>query len=344
MRAAETGLHTAVSASVSNPAIRDVCIHIIATSSNIPQSVRLDASKLEGYLLIAAAAFCYGASAALGKAVFNGASWVRGVGIDPLILSQTRSTFALLVLLPILLLTRGPGVLRSSRRTLLMCTAMGVFGVCGANFFYYYAIAKSTVATAITVQYTAPVWVYAYTVLAGQHRATWLRSTAVVLAFLGCALMALAGPQAQLRVSAVGILAALGAAFSYSFYNVIGADLLGRFSRWLVLFYTLLAATIFWLIVNPPWRVAAQHYSGREWLFLFVFAVLSMLVPFALYLGGLRLLDPTGAIVTSCLEPVFASVLAAIFVGEKLTGLQIVGIALVLSQSVLIQLPQKEVA
>jgi drug/metabolite transporter (DMT)-like permease len=302
----------------------------------------LDARKLEGYFLIAAAAFCYGASAALGKAVFNGASWVRGAGINPLILSQTRSTFAWLVLIPILLLTRGPGVLQANRRTLLKCAAMGVFGVCGANFFYYYAIAKSTVATAITVQYTAPVWVYAYTVLAGRHRATWLRSGAVLLAFAGCGLVALTGPGAHLKATTIGILAALGAAFSYSFYNLIGADLLKQFSRWLVLFYTLLAATVFWLFVNPPWKVLAQHYSGREWLFLFGFAMLSMLLPFALYLGGLRLLDPTSAIVTSCLEPVFASVLAAAFVGEKLTGWQLMGILLVLSQSVLIQLPERE--
>lgn len=301
----------------------------------------LDARKLEGYLLIAAAAFCYGASAALGKAVFNGTRWVRGAGIDPLILSQTRSTFALVVLLPIALWFRGPAVLRADRRTLLKCIAMGVFGICGANFFYYYAIAKSTVATAITVQYTAPVWVYAYLVAIGVDRARWTRSLAVLLAFVGCALVALTSPEAQIGVSTIGIVAALGAAFSYSFYNVIGADLLKSASQWLVLFYALLAATVFWLIVNPPRRVIAHHYSGREWLFLFGFAMFSMLLPLALYLGGLRLLDPTSAIVTSCLEPVFASVLAAVFVGEKLSLLQVLGIALVLSQSVIIQLPER---
>lgn len=299
----------------------------------------LDARKLEGYLLIAASALCYGASAALGKAVFNGTRWVRGAGIDPLILSQTRSTFALLVLIPIALLMRGPAIFKSDQRTLLKCVAMGVFGICGANFFYYYAIAKSTVATAITVQYTAPVWVYGYMVAMGKDRASWMRSLAVLLAFLGCGLVALTGPEAQIRVSVVGIVAALGAAFSYSFYNVIGADLLKSASRWLVLFYTLLSASVFWLIVNPPWSVAARHYSGREWLFLFGFAMVSMLLPLVLYLGGLHLLDPTSAIVTSCLEPVFASLLAAMFISEKLSVWQTVGIALVLSQSVMIQVP-----
>jgi drug/metabolite transporter (DMT)-like permease len=275
----------------------------------------------------------------VGKVVFNGQSWLHGTSINPLILSQARSTFAVVVLLLIVAVGPGMGTLRASRRTLWKCAAMGVLGLCGANFFYYYAIAKSTVATAITVQYTAPVWVYAYTVLARHQRASWLRSVAVVLAFVGCGLVALTGPQAQVKVRMIGIVAALGAAFSYSFYNVIGADLLKQFSRWLVLFYALFFSTIFWLIVNPPWRVAAQHYSGREWLFLFGFAMISMLLPFALYLGGLRLLDPTSAIVTSCLEPVFASVLAASFAGEGLSVWQILGMALVLSQSVVIQLP-----
>ena len=153
--------------------------------------------------------------------------------------------------------------------------------------------------------------------------------------------MALTGPESQFRSSTTGIIAALGAAFSYSFYNVIGADLLARFSRWLVLFYTLLAASLFWVIVNPPWRVVAQHYSSREWWFLFGFAMISMLLPFALYLGGLTLLDATSAIVTSCLEPVFATLLAAVVAGERVGGWQVAGIALVLSQSVLIQLPEK---
>jgi drug/metabolite transporter (DMT)-like permease len=72
--------------------------------------------------------------------------------------------------------------------------------------------------------------------------------------------------------------------------------------------------------------------------------MLSKLLPLALYLGGLRLLDPTSAIVTSCLEPVFASLLAAAFVGEALGFFQVLGMALVLSQSVVIQLPGKSQA
>jgi drug/metabolite transporter, DME family len=69
-----------------------------------------------------------------------------------------------------------------------------------------------------------------------------------------------------------------------------------------------------------------------------------MLIPYLLYFMGLRHLDATSAIVTSCLEPVFAILLAATFVGESLHFLQVVGIGLVLCATVLIQRPERAMA
>ena len=70
--------------------------------------------------------------------------------------------------------------------------------------------------------------------------------------------------------------------------------------------YATLAASLFWIIINPPNKIIAAHYSGSAWLFLAVFSFLSMLLPFTLYFAGLKLLVPTKAIIASCLEPVFA--------------------------------------
>ena len=77
-----------------------------------------------------------------------------------------------------------------------------------------------------------------------------------------------------------------------------------------------MAATLFWIIINPPNKIIAAHYSGGAWLFLAVFSLLSMLLPFTLYFAGLKLLVPTKAIIASCLEPVFAILIAAIALKE----------------------------
>jgi drug/metabolite transporter (DMT)-like permease len=128
------------------------------------------------------------------------------------------------------------------------------------------------------------------------------------------------------------------ASFGYAFYNIAGPGLVSRNHQLTIMFYVLLSAALLWLVVDPPWRLAAQHYSAGQWGFLFVFACLSMLVPYILYFSGLRYLDPTRAIITSCLEPVFTVLFAVIFVGETVRGLQIAGFAAVLAATVMVQI------
>ena len=89
---------------------------------------------------------------------------------------------------------------------------------------------------------------------------------------------------------------------------------------------------------QSPWRVAAAHYSGPQWGFLALFSVTSILVPFSLYFAGLHHLDATRAIVTSCLEPVFSILIAALALGELVGKIQMVGILLVLASTLLVQI------
>jgi len=261
--------------------------------------------------------------------------------LGPAILAQTRVSFALLLLIPIMLAVGGVDALRMRRREIFRCMLLGVFGLVGANYFYYLAIEKSSVATAIIVQYTAPVWVLLYMVARGAQRATAQRVMAVALAVAGAALAIGLFSSAQIRASAFGIIASLGAAFSFSFQTIYGHDILLNNPRWKVMLYSLLGATLFWLILNPPNRIIAAHYSGQQWIFLLVFAITSMLLPITFYYSGLQYLDATRAIVTSCLEPIFAILCAALALHESLRWIQVVGVAIVLSATVLVQLPEK---
>jgi drug/metabolite transporter (DMT)-like permease len=264
--------------------------------------------------------------------------------IDPLILSQTRTTFSLLVLLPVLLGRRGWQRLKLPRRDLAQCLVLGVLGVAVSNYFYYVAIQKTNVATAIIVQYTAPVWVLLYVVARGRQRLSLQKVAAVGLAVTGIALVigVASGTSTSanlLRLNPVGVLAALVASFSFAFYNIVGHGLLARYDRWRVLLWTLTSASVFWLFVNPPWKIAAMHYAGGQWAFLFVFSMISVLGAFSLYFLGLQHLEPTRAIIASCLEPVFSILLAAALLGEVVHSVQTVGIVLVLAAIVIVQLP-----
>jgi drug/metabolite transporter (DMT)-like permease len=290
-----------------------------------------------GYFFIAAATLGWGAAAALGKAIFNGSVFAGHAVISPVALTQARASFTVLVFGPFLLLRFGRSIFKISRRDLALCALVGTLGVACSNYFYYLAVQKSTVSLAITVQYTAPIWVLLYMVGRGREQATFQKTAAALVAMIGTAL-AIGVFHSGVQLSSIGVGAALLASFGYAFYNIAAQGLVMRNHPFTVMFYMLLSSAILWLVVNPPWRVLAQHYSRQQWGFLFLFACLSMVLPYMLYLSGLKYLDPTRAVITSCLEPVFAILFALLFVQETLRPLQVVGIAAVLAATVLVQI------
>ncbi len=239
-----------------------------------------------------------------------------------------------------LLVRFGRSFFRISRHDLIQCVLAGTLGVAGSNFFYYLAIQKATVAIAITLQYTAPVWVLLYMVLRGRERAAWSRFGSVLLALLGISLT-IGLFQSGLKFNLAGAGAALLASFSFAFYNVLAPPLVSRHHQLKVMLYAVLGAAVLWAIINPPWHLAAQQYNAGQWGFLFAFACLSLLLPYSLYFNGLRYLDATRAVIASCLEPVFAVLFAAAFVGESVHGLQMVGIIAVLAATITAQLGSK---
>ncbi len=281
----------------------------------------------------------------MGRAVFTGKLPLAGQAlhpIEPIILSQTRTSFSLLVLLPMLVGRRGWQRLRLPASDLIQCLLLGMLGVAASNYFYYVAIQKTSVAVAIILQYTAPVWVLLYVVARGQQKLSVQKVAAVAVAIAGIALtIGIVGVKSasRLHLDSWGVIAAMLASFSFAFYNIGGHSILARHDRWRVLTWTLISASVFWLVMNPPWKVFAAHYTAAQWLFLFVFSMISVLGSFSLYFLGLQYLEPTRAIIASCLEPVFSILLAALLLGEGVRPVQTVGIVLVLSAIVIVQLP-----
>ena len=288
----------------------------------------------------------------MGRAVFTGRINLGGhvvPKIDPVMIAQGRTSISLMVLLPLLLL-RAPRALRVRPYHVRQFSLLGIFGLAASNYFYYLAIERTSVATAIVLQYVAPVWVLLYMVVRRLQQPTLQRVFGVLLAVLGCAFavgifstragfpwIGLSG----VHFNPVGVLAAELAAISFAFYNVYAQHLLQTYARWTVLVYALAWAAAFWMVVNPPWRIAAHHYSAGQWIFLAVFSMTSMLIPFSFYFAGLQHLDPTRAVVTSCLEPVFAIVLTAMLLGELVSPIQVVGMAIVLAATLLVQRPDR---
>jgi drug/metabolite transporter (DMT)-like permease len=289
--------------------------------------------RFRGYLMVALAATCWGLSATAAKMMLR-------EQVSTLLIVQTRATFSAIILAGILLLMR-PSLLRIGWKEALRCALLGVVGIAGANFTYYDAIHETSVAVAIVLQYTAPLLVMAYAAISGEEALTPIKIGAAALAIVGC-LFAVGGWQSAAEsLTARGLISAAGSSVCFGFMAVYARHLLARNSAWTVIAYALLAASIFWLAVHPPAAILAEHPGTGVWGVLVVFAVVSVLVPYALFFGGLRHIVSSRAIIVSTLEPIVAIVSAALIAGETLTWLQRTGAAVVVASVGLVQLQRE---
>ena len=277
-----------------------------------------------GYSMVAAAALCWGLSATAAKTLLN-------QSVSTVLLVQMRATFAAAVMAAFLALVK-PHLLRVRVGDLWRFALLGILGVAGANFTYYFAIREGTVAVAIVLQYTAPLLVMAYAAWTREEQVTRIKVIAAVVALAGCFLAVGGfGGEGVAHTSPAGLASGILSAFCFGFMTVYTRHLLERYSVWTVTCYALISAAGFWLIFNPPWKVAAQSPDVSTWWALAGLAMVSVLIPHSLYFGGLRHVVSSRAIIVATLEPVIAIVSAALVIGEALTALQFCGAALVLA-------------
>jgi drug/metabolite transporter (DMT)-like permease len=147
------------------------------------------------------------------------------------------------------------------------------------------------------IQYTAPVQVLVY-MIAGKERLT-MSKVVCNSGDHGIALVIESLDTASLQLNAVGVIAALLAAFSFTYYNIAGHPSDEIRSLDCPVSFTLAASGRCSIHrTNTALRIFQQLFD-----FLFVFAVTPVLVPFVFFSWTAAPADQS--IIASCLEPVF---------------------------------------
>jgi drug/metabolite transporter (DMT)-like permease len=207
---------------------------------------------------------------------------------------------------------------------------VAVLGIAGAQYTWFAAIARSNVALATFVQYSAVAMTAGWQMLRCQVRPTPRRLAAVAAAGTGVWLLAAGVPGGlrATRADQAGVAFALISAVLYSFYLLGSARLVRETGPRPATAWGLSIGSLPMLAWFPPWTA---HASGDPVvvaaLIAFV-AVAATAVAFSLSQASLKHITPTEFAVTSTLEPALAAVAAAIFLGVTLRPPQYVGGAL----------------
>ena len=304
-------------------------------------------SRLRGYLLALLAAACWATGGLTAKWLFTLASertshWPvppLGIAIEPTVLAGSRAVSAFVILAIYLAFFRRDA-LPIARRDVPF---MAGFGVCLAlvHFTYFKTISLTNVATAILLEYLAPVLVLLVSVAFMRHKLTWALPAGVALSVAGCALVVGAIGGGGFIVSPEGIEWGLASALFFAAYSLLGSVAAPRFKPYTTLVWGLGAASVFWLIVLGPRVVLSTFADTKSAIAVLFIAVVSTIVPFGAYLSALSLIPPTNASVTSTVEPVIAGFGAFALFGESLTVTQILGGLLVIGAIAVVQIPER---
>jgi drug/metabolite transporter, DME family len=285
--------------------------------------------RTRGYVLVALAA-CLWATLGLFFRVLH-----DDYALSSLTIAFLRATIAAVILLTGMLALRRD-LLAVSRRALVFYAAYGLIGIGAFYFLYVQAVVQTSVTTGVVLLYTAPVFVTLMAWRAFREPMTANKVAALVLAFAGCALVARAYDPTQLVLNAPGLALGLGAGVTYALYTILSKFILARHSQWTALTYALIFGALFLAPLQLVDSSAPATIPPGAWLCLLGLAIGPTLGSLILYSAALKVVPASDASLVATLEPVVASGLAFLLLGERMEWLQWVGGAMVIGGSMLV--------
>jgi drug/metabolite transporter (DMT)-like permease len=247
---------------------------------------------------------------------------------DPMVVVTWRAIIGVAVLAGILGFAR-PALLRIPWKAIPFFLAYGFFGVTLNFWSYFSAVKYTTLAVAITLLYTYPMFVTLFSAVWLGERLTRVKLAAAALTVLGVALVAQIHQAEFLRLNLRGILFGLLTGLSMAVYSILGKRAVVRYAPWTVVLYAFAGGALFLVLGSGPGLLAARDYPTVAWVWIVGLALIPSLGGYALFTLGLRDLPASQVSVIATWEVVTAALLGWLLYGERLTPIQLLGAALV---------------
>ena len=248
--------------------------------------------------------------------------------IDPVTLASFRFGIGFVVLLPLALMLRSK---LPQGRDLIGAALLGVMFF--AVFFVFYNIAMRYTATArgALALSTLPLWTMVVAALLGAEALTGRKTLGVLIAVGGVAVALAAGLTSAPAGAWRGDLIMVGATLCMAFYNVWSRPFIARSSALGFITASMGAGAICLVavaVITGGFAVT-RTFSGEQWIAVTYLGVFGGALAFFLWVFALRLTTPTRVANTMTVNPIAASLLAAVIVDEPIGWNLIVGLVAV---------------
>ena len=287
-----------------------------------------------GYAVTVVAALCWGASGVSAEYLMS------RHGIELTLISFLRMSIGgLLTLACVLLRSRGV----SAQHRDLVCAPRNwrdlaiyaVFGLAACQITYMGVIRASNAGTGTILEYLGLILIVVWVCLTHRRWPRACETIAIVLAVSGTFLLCTHGSLDSLVITPSALAWGAVAALTLATYTLLPARLIAAYGADVVVGYALLIAGLGVGLVGRVWRFAIT-WTPDVILAMVITVVLCTTVAFTAYLWGVDRIGPVKASLIGSLEPIAAAALSALVMGTSYTGVDIVGMILIVGAVVTI--------
>lgn len=249
-------------------------------------------------------------------------------GADPILLAILRWGIGFLCLLPCALLLGVRWPQRSD------WPAVALLGICFFGVFfilYNIAVSYTTAARASLALATLPLHTMVVGAILGVERLTARKITGVGIAVLGVAAALAAGLAQSPPEAWRGELIMAGAVFCMAFYNVLSRPLMQRSSPlgFLTVGMGAGAAVLVLAGIVKGSFAALGQFTTAQWIAGIYLGIGGGALAFILWVMALARATPTRVANTMTVNPIAATLLAALLIGEPITPNLLIGLVAV---------------
>lgn len=216
------------------------------------------------------------------------------------------------------------------KKDTLRLVAVGILGMMGMQYTFFAAIQETNAGIATIFQYLNPALLLVFYGVAYQTLPKIKEIIAVSCSIVGIFLVATQGNIHGLSISKMGFVYGMALAIATSFYGVLPGPLLKKYPSEAVCGWAMLIGGAVLSLIFRPWHIKVE-LDAVVLVGYLVITIVGTILPFVLYLEAVKCAGGVYAGLLSSVEPVAATLVAALFLGTAFPVIDLLGFALVLS-------------
>jgi len=204
-----------------------------------------------------------------------------------------------------------------------------ILGMWFCQYTFYAAIAYSNSGMASVLQSLSRVLILAVLCIRLRRPPVRRELLAVWGAVAGTFLLGIPGGGEGMAVSGPGLTFGLLSAVGSYFYNTMPGHLMNKYGTYQTVGYGSLIGGMLFALISRPWTAAVDFSAGAFLVFLAVTVLGTIFAP-AAYLKGIAALGPLKGSMIGNTQPLFAVLIAVLFLGTRFRLLDLAGFGLIL--------------